>query len=106
LEAQMAEKAARAQALEAAEAARTAAEEAALQQYLLNKSSSQADVAAVGKEASMVYAAAGPLNAPVVQVVPPPAAAVAAVAPASSSGGGGGPAALRKGRSKRVIDAP
>jgi hypothetical protein len=98
LEEQMAEKAARAAAQAAAEAARSAAEEAALQQYLLNKSSSQADVAAVGKEASMVYAAAGPLNAPVAH----PAAA-AAVSGGSSING---PAAVRKGRSKRVIDAP
>lgn len=96
LEAQMAEKAVRTKAQAAAEAARAAAEDAALQQYLLAKSSSQADVAIVGKEASMVYAAAGPLNAP----APQPAAATAGV---SSSGG---PAVLRKGRSKRVIDAP
>lgn len=98
LEAQMAEKAARAEAQAAAEAARAAAENAALQQYLLNKSSSQADVAAVGKEASMVYAVAGPLNAPVVQ----PAAAAAI----GAGGSAGAPAAMRKGRSKRVIDAP
>jgi hypothetical protein len=98
LEEQMAEKAARTAAQSAAEAARAAAEEAALQQYLLNKSSSQAEVAAVGKEASMVYAAAGPLNVPV--LLP---AAVAAFGGGSSVSG---PAAVRKGRSKRVIDAP
>lgn len=91
LEAQMAEKAARAEAQAAAEAARTAAEDAALQQYLQAKSTSQADVAVVGKEASMVYAAAGPLNAP----APQPAVASAAT---SSSGR---PAVLLKGRSKR-----
>jgi hypothetical protein len=99
LEAQIAEKAARAEAQAAAAAALAAAEDAALQQYLLNKSSSQADVAAVGKEASMVYAAAGPLNAPV--LAQQPAAAVAAVASSV-----GRPGVARKGRSTRVIDAP
>lgn len=100
LEAQIAEKTARAEAQAAAAAARTAVEDAALQQYLLNKSSSQADVAVVGKEASMVYAAAGPLNAPLAQQ---PAAAAATAAAVS---GAGSTAVVRKGRNKRVIDAP
>jgi hypothetical protein len=93
LEAQMAEKAARAEAQAAAEAARAAAEDAALQQYLLAKSSSQADLLLVGKEASMVYAAAGPLQAP-------------AAAPVAAAKGSGGPGPKRKGRCKTVIDAP
>jgi hypothetical protein len=59
----------------------------------LAKSSSQADVSLVGKEASMVYAAAGPLNAP-------------AVAPVAIAKGSGGPGPVRKGRWKNVIDAP
>lgn len=100
LEAQIAEKTARAEAQAAAAAARAAVEDAALQQYLLNKSSSQADVAVVGKEASMVYAAAGPLNAPLAQQ---PAAAAATAAAVS---GAGSTAVARKGRNKRVIDAP
>jgi phosphoenolpyruvate carboxylase len=93
LEAQMAEKAARAEAQAAAEAARAAAEDAAVQQYLLAKTSSQADVSLVGKEASMVYAAAGLLNAP-------------AAAPVAATKGSGAHGPVRKGRCKTVIDAP
>lgn len=107
LESQIADKAARAAAQASHEAAQAAAEEVKLQQYLLHKSSSQAEVgqAVVGKEASMVYAAAGPLNAPA-------AAAVTTHTqhqqhqPAAASSGCGAGGSVRKGRSKRVIDAP
>lgn len=104
LEAQMADKAARAAAAAAAEAARTAAEDAALHHYLLAKSSSQADVGGVGKESSAVYAAAGPLNVPAAKVTPAPGATAGG---ADSSGSGRGCTQVaRKGRSTRVIDAP
>jgi len=103
LEAQVAEKAARAAALAATEAARAAAEDAALQHYLLTKSSSQADVGVVGKEASVVSAAAGLLNVP---AGPLAAAAAAAVVGSGGSNAGGHGVQQRRGRSKRVIDAP